>query len=53
MSYVTRKVKCRVTAPTVVHFVPDAAGRWVHDLHTSVSNGAIKLMILREEQAMQ
>ena len=39
--------------PTVIHFVPDAAGQLVHDLHTSVSNGAIKLMILREEQAMQ
>jgi len=38
---------------TVIQFHPDAAGQLVHDLHTSVSNGAITLMIMRADTHMQ
>ena len=43
----------RKAESTVVRFSPDAAGQLVHDLYSSVNNGEIKLVIVREGQSYQ
>ncbi len=47
------RTDCEEPAATVIQFHPDSAGQLVHDLHTSVSTGAIKLVIMREDAHMQ